>query len=92
MPEGADSGGHEGQELDDHEWLLRCQGWRVYGPDGEYVGVVTEVIYDFSSRWDRPQLLKIRDERGRVEQVRIEEIATVDPARESLRLLQASAR
>jgi hypothetical protein len=83
---GAGSGGREDNDVENREWLMRCHGWRVYGPGGEYIGVVVEVFYDFSARWDRPGSLEIRNVLGHVERIAIEAVASVDPAKASLQL------
>ena len=87
MQRDAGSGGRE--EDDNRGWILRCQGWSVYGPDG-YVGTVVEVLYDYSARWDRPAGLKIRTDRGDEVSVAIEEVAGADESRRTLHLRRAS--
>jgi RNA:NAD 2'-phosphotransferase (TPT1/KptA family) len=86
LPTDADSGGREENELENREWLLRCHGWRVYAADGAYVGVVVDVLYDYSTRWDRPRELRIRAGRGHAVDVAIERVATVDPPNATVRL------
>ena len=75
MRRDADSGGYKGNESS--EWILRCQGWHVDDPDG-YVGVVIEVLYDYSARWDVPSALRVRTEKGHSVSVPVDAIARVD--------------
>ncbi len=81
--------GSGGREDESRGWILRCQGWSVYGPNG-YVGTVVEVLYDYSARWDRPTGLKIRTHRGDEVSVAIEEVAGPDEGRRTVHLRRAS--
>ena len=54
------TGGTEPEHRGERDWILRCEGFRVYGPAGELVGVVTGVVYDHSARWDTPHGLRVR--------------------------------
>ncbi len=74
----SEPGGRPPEELGSGEWLLRCQGFRVDGPEG-LVGVVVSVVYEPSARWDRPSALAVRGRGGEV-LVPIDSIARVDPA------------
>ncbi len=80
-----DSGGRE-NEIENRDWRLRCQGWRVIGPTGEQVGVVAGVLYDFSARWDHPRGLAVRDAAGRTVEVPASDIAAIDAKASSVRL------
>ena len=73
-----EAGGRAPEGGGSREWLLRCQGFRVDGPEG-LVGVVVRVVYDHSTRWDRPSALAVRGPRGEV-LVPIDAIDRVDPA------------
>ena len=56
-------GGARTDEGRSREWLLRCHGFRVDGPEG-LVGVVVGVVYEHSTRWDRPSALAVRGRGG----------------------------
>ncbi|MDQ3865902.1 MAG: hypothetical protein M3304_03610 [Actinomycetota bacterium] len=75
-------GGRTPEEGGSREWLLRCQGFRVDGPEG-LVGIVVRVVYEHSTRWDRPSGLAVRGPSGEV-LVPIEAIEHVDPIEERI--------
>jgi len=60
------------------EWLLRCHGFRVDGSEG-LVGVVVGVVYEHSTRWDRPSALAVRGRGGQI-LIPMDAIADVYPA------------
>ena len=62
----ADSGGRKSESPLARDWILRCEGFRVDGPDG-VVGHIVGPIYDFSARWDCPRALAVRTPRGTTE-------------------------
>jgi hypothetical protein len=72
------AGGEMTEEGRSREWLLRCHGFRVDGPEG-LVGVVVAVVYGHSTRWDRPSALAVRGRRGEI-LVPMDAIAGVDAA------------
>ena len=74
----ANAGGGMAEEGRSREWLFRCHGFRVDGPEG-LVGVVVGVVYGHSTRWDRPSGLAVRGRRGEVV-VPMDAIADVHPA------------
>ena len=79
----AGTGGSEAGDRNEREWILRCEGFKVYGPDG-YIGVVVAVMYDHSARWDAPRGLRVRGATGAELIITADAIADVDAARGSL--------
>ncbi|MBD0317555.1 MAG: hypothetical protein ICV71_03455 [Thermoleophilia bacterium] len=69
--------GRTPEERGSREWLLRCEGFRVDGPEG-LVGIVVRVVYEHSTRWDRPSALAVRGASGEV-LVPIDAVEHVDP-------------
>jgi hypothetical protein len=72
------------------DWLYRCEGFAVVSPNGR-VGVVEEVRYGPSRRWDSPSELAVRAGRAGARQiiVPVEDIADVDPDGRLVRLRRA---
>ena len=54
------NGGSDAEHLENREWILRCEGFTVVRADGRVVGTIAEVVYDHSTRWDRPSGLNVR--------------------------------
>jgi hypothetical protein len=59
----AESGGRGFEGTESSEWLLRCDGMRVEGPDG-FAGEVVAPLYGPSIRWDRPWGFAVRTADG----------------------------
>ena len=76
----AGTGGSEAGDRNEREWILRCEGFKVYGPDG-YIGVVVAVMYDHSARWDAPRGLRVRRGGGAESVALLDSIIHVDAAR-----------
>ena len=83
------TGGSEPEPRNEREWILRCEGFRVYAPDGMLVGIVTEVIYEPSARWDRPNAFRLRSGAEEVF-VPIAEVREVDAANRTIQLVHRS--
>ena len=71
------TGGSEPEQRDERDWILRCESFRVYGPEG-YIGVVVAVAYDHSARWDAPHGLRVRRPDGSDSIVLLPSIVEVD--------------
>ncbi len=84
----ADSGGNHESDVS-REWLLRCEGFRVDGPEG-MIGRVVGPLYEHSVRWDRPSALAVRTPNG-VVAVPLDAIESVLP-REHRIVVTRSAR
>ena len=87
---GPASSGSTPENPDVRDWILRCEGFRVYGPDGELLGVVTEVVYEPSARWDRPSGLRVRNQMREL-LVGIDEVERVDSDSGSLELTRTAS-
>ncbi len=64
---------------EEREWILRCEGFQVYGPEG-HVGVVVAVVYEHSARWDAPHGLKVRGGGGTTFVTPLDAVTAVDVA------------
>jgi hypothetical protein len=76
MTDAEESGGTN-RETEDRDWILRCDGFRVDGPEGP-IGQVVAPLYGHSVRWDRPSALAVRTPNG-VVAVPVAAIETVEP-------------
>jgi hypothetical protein len=72
------------------DWIARCEGFGVLSPDGR-IGVVEEVRYGPSRRWDSPTELAVQAGRGGKRRliVPVEDVEAVVPDERVVRLRSA---
>lgn len=79
----------EGEVDQTSTWLGRCEGFRVYTPDGSLLGYVEEL--EFGEDFSRPRRLSVRGCTGshRVLVVPVETVAAIDPRAERIVLTRS---